>query len=176
MYALSGGDLRLGRDNRGFRLFAHGVFVETFADFGIEVSIDEARAPMGLPKRAHIEAMLAAPRIAAAWQDTRGGAPTQADVDALYALFVPKNETVAARYAALVPGTVETMAALRARGLKIGSTTGYTRSIMAYVLPVAAAQGFSLDNWSARRSARGRPGPGACCAAAPTLAWTGHWH
>ena len=84
-----------------------GVFVETFADFGIEVSIDEARAPMGLPKRAHIEAMLAGPRIAAAWQDARGAAPTQADVDALYALFVPKNETVAARYATLVPGTVE---------------------------------------------------------------------
>ena len=39
-----------------------GVFVETFADFGIEVSIDEARAPMGLPKRAHIEAMLALAR------------------------------------------------------------------------------------------------------------------
>ena len=60
-----------------------GVFVETFADFGIEVSIDEARAPMGLPKRAHIEAMLAVPRIAAAWRDARGAAPTLADVDAL---------------------------------------------------------------------------------------------
>ena len=79
---------------------------------------------MGLPKRAHIEAMLAVPRIAAAWRDARGAAPTQADVDALYALFVPKNETVAARYATLVPGTLEVMAALRARGLKIGSTTG----------------------------------------------------
>ena len=107
-------------------------------------------------------------RIAAAWQDTRGAAPTQADVDALYALFVPKNETVAARYAALVPGTVETMAALRARGLKIGSTTGYTRSIMAHVLPVAAAQGFSPDNLVCSDDLpEGRPGPGGmlrCCA------------
>ena len=144
-----------------------GVFVETFADFGIEVSIDEARAPMGLPKRAHIEAMLAVPRIAAAWRDTRGAAATQADVDALYALFVPKNETVAARYATLVPGTVEVMAALRARGLKIGSTTGYTRSIMAHVLPVAAAQGYSPDNLVCSDDlSEGRPGPQGmvrCC-------------
>ena len=145
-----------------------GVFVETFAAFGVEVSINEARAPMGLPKRAHIEAMLAEPRIAAAWQETRGAAPTPADVDALYALFVPKNETVAARYATLVPGTVETIAALRARGLKIGSTTGYTRSIMAPVLPVAASQGYSPDNLVCSDDvSEGRPGPGGmlrCCA------------
>ncbi len=144
-----------------------GVFVETFADFGIDVSIDEARAPMGLPKRAHIEAMLAVPRIAAAWRDARGAAATQADVDALYALFVPKNETVAARYATLVPGTVEVMAALRAKGLKIGSTTGYTRSIMARVLPVAAAQGYSPDNLVCSDDlSEGRPGPQGmvrCC-------------
>ena len=44
-----------------------GVFVETFAEFGVDVSIEEARAPMGLPKRAHIAKMLENERIGQAW-------------------------------------------------------------------------------------------------------------
>jgi phosphonoacetaldehyde hydrolase len=35
---------------------------------------------------------------------------------------------------------------LRRKGVKIGSTTGYTREIMAEILPIAAAQGFKPDS------------------------------
>lgn len=38
-----------------------GVFVEAFAQFGIEVTVEDARKPMGLPKWDHINAMLQAP-------------------------------------------------------------------------------------------------------------------
>jgi len=117
------------------------VFVKAFARFGVEVSIAEARAPMGAPKRDHIKAMLSAPRIADAWASAHGHAPAEADIDAVYAVFVPMNEEVVADYATLVPGAAEAVDRLRALGLKIGSTTGYTRSIMERVLPVAAAQG-----------------------------------
>lgn len=145
-----------------------GVFVETFADFGISVTIDEAREPMGLPKRDHIKAMLNSPRIARSWEAAKGAPASEKDIDALYAVFVPKNETVAAKYATLVPGTVEVMANLRARGLKIGSTTGYTRSIMKHVLPVAAQQGYKPDNLVCSDDLpEGRPGPLGlyrCCA------------
>lgn len=137
-----------------------GVFVEAFAEFGIEVSIDEARGPMGAPKRAHIKAMLTSPRIAAAWQARHGHPPGEADIDRVYAVFVPKNEEVAAKYATLVPGAREMVEELRRRGLKIGSTTGYTRSIMARILPVAAAQGYAPDNLvCADDLVEGRPGP-----------------
>ncbi|TVQ57597.1 MAG: phosphonoacetaldehyde hydrolase [Rhodobacteraceae bacterium] len=137
-----------------------GVFVEAFARFGVTVSIDEARGPMGMPKRDHIRTMLAAPRIAAAWADAQGRAPTDADVDAVYKVFVPMNEEVAAQYATLVPGAREAVERLRAMGLKIGSTTGYTRSIMERVLPVAAAQGYAPDNLvCADDLPEGRPGP-----------------
>jgi phosphonoacetaldehyde hydrolase len=136
------------------------VFVKAFGEFGVEVSIDEARAPMGAPKRDHIEAMLQAPRIAEAWAARHGHAPGAADVDAVYQRFVPMNEEVVADYATLVPGAGEAVARLRARGLKIGSTTGYTRSIMERVLPVAAAQGYAPDNLvCADDLAEGRPGP-----------------
>mgnify|MGYP006274821377 CR=1 FL=1 len=137
-----------------------GAFVEAFRRFGLEVSIDEARAPMGARKRDHIRAMLDQPRIAAEWARLKGQAPTDADVDDVYAVFVPMNEEVAPDYATLVPGAREAVERLRASGLRIGSTTGYVRSIMDRVLPVAAAQGYAPDCLvCADDLAEGRPGP-----------------
>lgn len=70
------------------------------------------------------------------------------------------NEEVVAEYATLVPGVVEMVADLRARGMKIGSTTGYTRSIMERVLPVVAAQGYAPDNLVCSDDLpEGRPSP-----------------
>lgn len=122
-----------------------GAFVAAFERFGIEISTDEARQPMGLPKREHIAALLAAPRISAAWQAAHGAAPSEIDVDAVYDVFVPLNTDVVTRFAELVPGVAATVKALRQRGLKIGSTTGYTREIMEPLLPRAATQGFAPD-------------------------------
>ena len=123
-----------------------GAFVETFAEFGVPISIEEARGPMGMAKRPHIAAILALPRVATLWAERRGNTPSEADIDAVYAAFVPKNVAVAARYATLIPGVADAVARLRRAGVKIGSTTGYTREIMAEILPVAAAQGFVPDS------------------------------
>lgn len=137
-----------------------GAFQRAFAEFGIDVTIAEARAPMGKPKWDHVHAMLTTPRIAAQWQRKYGHLPADADVDAVYRVFVPANEKVAAGYATLVPGAKAAVDELRAMGLKIGSTTGYTRSIMDRVLPVAAAQGYTPDNIvCADDLHEGRPGP-----------------
>ncbi|MEP4803103.1 MAG: hypothetical protein ABJZ69_01755, partial [Hyphomicrobiales bacterium] len=75
-----------------------GVFVEVFSDFGLEVTIDEARAPMGMAKRDHIQEMLKQPRIAQLWLDVNGVPATTKDIDAIYAAFVPKNEEVVKKY------------------------------------------------------------------------------
>lgn len=123
-----------------------GVFVRAFAEFGVEVSIDEARAPMGAAKWDHIRTMMNMPEVAARWQAKHGALPSDADVDRVYAVFVPMNEKVAAEYADLIPGAKDCVDWLRGQGIKIGSTTGYTRSIMEHVLPVAAAQGYVPDN------------------------------
>ncbi len=137
-----------------------GVFVEVFKQFGVEVTIDEARLPMGLPKWDHIDAMLRIPRIHDAWKASHGRNPLSTDVDDIYRVFVPLNEEIVDRYADLVPGARETAQALRARGLKLGSTTGYTRSIMARVLPLAKEQGYEVDNLvCAGDLPEGRPTP-----------------
>lgn len=137
-----------------------GVFVKAFETFGITASIAQARAPMGKPKWDHIRSMMDDPDIAAQWTDKYGAAPTDADVDKVYEVFVPMNEEVVADFADLVPGANDVIKDLRSKGLKIGSTTGYTRSIMERVLPRAAEQGYEPDNLvCADDLPEGRPGP-----------------
>jgi len=137
-----------------------GAFVELFARHGVAISIEEARVPMGLAKWDHIHALGTAPRIAAAWQDAHGRAFTNTDCDALYEEFTPMNAASVERHAALIPGALAVIEGLRARGLKIGSTTGYNRPIMAVLAPLAAAQGYAPDNLvCAGDMDAGRPGP-----------------
>ncbi len=120
------------------------AFVEAFAGFGVEATEAEARAPMGLEKRAHLRAMLAEASLRARWKAAQGEAGEPA-VARLYEAFAPLAAEIAAREAAPVPGAPEALAALRARGLRIGSTTGYAREIMAHVIPHAAAAGISPE-------------------------------
>ncbi|MFA5123040.1 phosphonoacetaldehyde hydrolase [Zavarzinia sp.] len=137
-----------------------GAFVEAYARLGVAISIAEARKPMGLPKRAHIAALMADPAIAERWRVARGHLPGEADIDEVYRVFVPLNEAVVTDYADLIPGAVATVRQCRARGLKIGSTTGYVRSIMERLVPVAAAAGYVPENLvCAGDLAGGRPGP-----------------
>ncbi len=123
-----------------------GAFVTLFAQEGIDISIAEARGPMGLPKWHHIDALARLPRIAAAWRARHGREVCASDIDRLYDIFTPLNAASVAGHAELVPGAAATVAALRAAGLKIGSTTGYNRPIAAVLAPLAAAQGFEPDN------------------------------
>jgi len=123
-----------------------GAFVQLFRGQGVEITIAEARVPMGLPKWDHIQALAQQPRVANAWQAAHGRACAKADIDRLYALFTPMNIAAVPQHAELVPGVPALMRALRSRGLKIGSTTGYNREIMQVLAPLCAAQGFEPDN------------------------------
>jgi phosphonoacetaldehyde hydrolase len=116
-----------------------------FAALGVTVTEAEARGPMGLPKRDHLRAMLAVPALAGRWRAAHGTDPDEAAVEALYARFEPLQVEVVAGSAAPIPGTVETVAALRARGIAIGSTTGYSRAVMDALAPAAARLGYAPD-------------------------------
>ena len=137
-----------------------GVFVEAFAAFGVEISVAEARGPMGMAKRDHIRTLLALPRIASAWTSAQGTAPDEAAVDRVYGVFVPLNVAAVTDFADMIEGAAATVSRLRGRDLKIGSTTGYTRDIMERLLPAAARQGYAPDNLvCAGDLAAGRPTP-----------------
>lgn len=137
-----------------------GVFQRAFAAFDVEITIDEARAPMGLPKWDHIKAVGTQPRIADAWEKAHGAAFTDADVDRIYEVFVPMNVDVIPDFADMIPGALDAVSALRGRGLKIGSTTGYNREIMERLVPIARDLGYAPDNLvCAGDLAHGRPTP-----------------
>jgi phosphonoacetaldehyde hydrolase len=136
------------------------VFVEGFRAFGIDITLDEARAPMGLHKRDHIAAVLAQPRVAAEWARVYGTAPTDGDVQRIFDDFAPRQIAVIAQYATPIDGVVGMVAALRERGIKIGSCTGYTRPMIDALLPAAAAQGYAPDaTVTPDEVAAGRPAP-----------------
>lgn len=137
-----------------------GAFVRLFEQFDVALTIDEARGPMGVAKWDHIKALGSLPSVAAQWEKRHGKPFTDADVDHLYEIFTPMNAAVVADFADFIPGAVEMVDTLRARGLKIGSTTGYNRPIMDIVTPIAAAGGYVPDNLvCAGDLVAGRPSP-----------------
>lgn len=136
------------------------ALLEAFAEAGIEITQSEARIDMGRAKRDHVRALLALPRIAALWEVKHGAASTEANVDRLHDAVEPKMRAAARDCAQLIPGATQLVADLRARGVKIGSTTGYTRPMMADILPLAASQGYAPDAVvCAGETAAGRPSP-----------------
>lgn len=137
-----------------------GAFVRLFEQFGIEVSIEQARGPMGLAKWDHIKALGTLPEVDAQWEAKHGRRLSDADVDRLYAVFTPLNAAVVPDFADFIPGALDAVADARARGLKIGSTTGYNRPIMEVVTAIAAKGGYRPDNLvCAGDVATGRPTP-----------------
>jgi phosphonoacetaldehyde hydrolase len=122
-----------------------GAFVRAFQRFGVEIEVADARGPMGMAKRDHIRAVGAAPRVAAAWRARHGKNFGEADVDAIFAVFEPLNVASVEAHADFIPGALDAIAALRANGVRIGSTTGYTRPIMQRLLPLAAAAGYAPE-------------------------------
>ncbi|HSV60210.1 MAG TPA: phosphonoacetaldehyde hydrolase [Variovorax sp.] len=137
-----------------------GAFVKLFRQFEIDISIEDARGPMGMAKWDHIQALGRLPHVAAQWQQRFGKPLADADVDRLYEIFTPMNAAIVSDFADFIPGALEAVGQLRARGLKIGSTTGYNRAIMDIVTPIAAKGGYVPDNLvCAGDLAAGRPSP-----------------
>jgi len=121
------------------------VFVDVFDAFGIRVTVTEARQFMGLEKKDHIRAMCALPGVATQWKERHGHAIGEADVDAIYARTEPMMVDTIARHADPIPGLSAFVEGARERGLKIGSSTGYTRPMMDVLVPAAAGQGYTPD-------------------------------
>ena len=125
-------------------------FIEGFKSIGIDIASEMARKPMGLPKIDHtraIAAMLPKPI-------------SEKRILKAYEIF---EETLFAdieRHCDIKDYVLETVAALREKGIKIGSTTGYTSAMMERVLPKAAEQGYSPDFCIAPdQTVKGRPYP-----------------
>ncbi|HXX82411.1 MAG TPA: phosphonoacetaldehyde hydrolase [Casimicrobiaceae bacterium] len=139
------------------------VFMQIYERKGVPISIDEARAPMGAHKKVHIQKISQLESVRRRWQDAHGRAPNEADVDAMFADFVPLQLACLSQYSTLIPGTLEVVAELRRRGAKIGSTTGYLTEMMKINLEDARRQGYDPDSTvCASDVPAGRPYPYMC--------------
>jgi phosphonoacetaldehyde hydrolase len=138
-------------------------FIEVFRRRGVALTVAEARAPMGTHKRLHIEMLTRMDTVAERWRAVHGRLPVADDVDAMFEELVPLQIAAIERYADPIEGCLETVSALRSRGLKIGSTTGFTREMMEVLVPAARRRGYSPDvTVSASDVPAGRPYPFMC--------------
>lgn len=127
---------------------------------GVEISVEEARQPMGAEKRDHIQQLLSMPRIAEDWIRVTGKRVNQSTVDALYSEFIPVQIEAIASRCRLIPGVVETCQFLQGRGIAIGANTGYGRDMIADMVEAAARQGYQPQSTvCATDVPRGRPYP-----------------
>lgn len=139
------------------------VFVRLFERHGVAITPTHARSGMGLMKKDHLRAILQLPEVRAAWEAVHGAPAGDADVDRLYADFEPLQIDVVADYARPIPGLLETVAFIRSRGWKIGTTTGYTRPMMEVLAQAARAYGYEPDAIVTPSDApAGRPYPWMC--------------
>ena len=136
------------------------VFRKVFAIHGVEITEAQARGPMGLMKRDHLRQIAQMAPVAKQWQAVHGQLPGEAEVEQLYADFIPLQLAILADYAEPIPGVLALADELRARGIQIGSTTGYNRDMMDVLAPAAARRGYRPDFWAcAGDVAAGRPYP-----------------
>ncbi len=139
------------------------VFVKVFGQAGVPITIDEARAPMGAHKKEHIRQITEIESVRARWQEAHGRPPADADVDRMFAQFVPLQEACLSEYSDLIPGTLDVIGALKGRDIRIGSTTGYLPGMMAINLKDAERQGYVPDSTvCAGDVPAGRPFPFMC--------------
>lgn len=137
------------------------VFQEIFASRGVPITAAQAREPMGRAKRDHIAAIGSMPAVDEAWRARHAGQPvSEADIDAMYADFLPLQKSTLEQHSDVIAGVPAMVAWCRAQGLKIGSTTGYTRELLEIVVRCAAQQGYAPDcACGAEDAPQGRPAP-----------------
>jgi len=139
------------------------VFVQVYERKGVPISMEEARIPMGAHKKVHIRQISQIEAVNQRWQDIHGRKPDEDDIEAMFQDFIPLQLACLPDYADLIPYTLETVADFRRRGLKIGSTTGYTGEMMQLLLAEAKKRGYEPDSTvCATDVPAGRPEPWMC--------------
>jgi phosphonoacetaldehyde hydrolase len=121
------------------------VFVEVFKNQNVEISMEEARGPMGLRKDLHIQALTKVPEIRERWHGVHGRYPDDNDVARMFEDFVPLQLDCLRKYTTLLPGVAEVTQRLQKQGIKIGSSTGFVRSMVDILEEDSKKQGYVPD-------------------------------
>ncbi len=136
------------------------AFTEAFKKMGLEVTAEEARGPMGMNKIDHIRELFKLEGVTAQFKTTFSRDWTEEDVVEMNKNFESFLFASLSNYTSPINGIIEVVAELRAKGLKIGSTSGYTAKMMEVVSAGAEAKGYKPDCYvTADGLPAGRPLP-----------------
>lgn len=137
------------------------VFIEVFKLRGVEITMEQARVPMGLKKLDHIRAISKLDDVAALWEKVHGQRCAEEDVVAMFEEDFKRLQVACiGDYSTLIPGTLETMAEMKNRSIKTGSSSGYFTEAMEINFREAKKQGYCPDsNFCASDVPAGRPEP-----------------
>jgi phosphonoacetaldehyde hydrolase len=139
------------------------VFIEVYRREGVDITMAEAREPMGAHKKVHIRKVSQIESVRLKWNAAKGRDPDEDDIERMFQAFVPLQLDCLADYTDLIPGTLEAVEAFRRSNLKIGSTTGYTGEMMTLLKSEAKARGYDPDaSVCATDVPEGRPAPWMC--------------
>lgn len=142
-----------------------------FAENGVQITPAEARKDMGVLKKDQIRFILSGDRVCREWTNLQGRAPSEEVVMRLFTEFLPRQAEILAEFSDPIEGVPETVEAWKASGLRIGSTTGYTRELLDIVAATAAARGYSPEaSVTPDEVGAGRPAPFMCYRNAIALA------
>jgi phosphonoacetaldehyde hydrolase len=131
-----------------------------FAQVGVTLTDCEIRQAMGLPKKEHISEIMAGDQVRDQWTQAHGNPPSESDIDRLYNEFVPLQFSCLLEYSELIPGVVEATERFRGSGLKIGTTTGYSREMLDLLVEASRKAGYLPDcNLAPGDVGAGRPHP-----------------
>lgn len=122
------------------------VFKKVFENNKINVTMKQARKPMGSRKDLHIKEMLMNDSdIFQQWMKIHD-TPSQDDIMKMYNEFVPLQLNCLRQYGTLLPGVVETLGELQRDGIKMGCSTGFSRDMVEILDEEARNQGLYLDS------------------------------
>ncbi len=139
------------------------VFVEVFSRYNMEVTLAQARIPMGLAKKDHTRVILEMPEVMEQWKAIYGKQPQEKDVEEIYSSLEPAMTDIIKDFATPVPGLHGFIDKIKSFNIKVGTTTGYVAGMMEKLVPEAKKQGFSPDCIvSSSEVPVGRPAPYMC--------------
>ena len=136
------------------------ALIEAFRREGVALDAHVARRDMGIAKIDHVRNLLRESEVTPAWRAAKGRSSDESDVVILMGHLGPLMRGHAAAASALIAGARQTFDGLRGLGIRVASSTGYTRDMMEPVLAQAAAQGYTPELVvCAGETPRGRPTP-----------------
>ena len=121
-------------------------FARALERHGVTPTDEQVREPMGAAKIDHLRALLAIPELSEQWLRNHGRSWDESDVERIYRDdYVPLQLETIGQHDRLVPGLLPVVEALRGRGLKLSTTTGYFREAANLVFDSATWQGYARD-------------------------------